>query len=261
MISGREGWATRGVIVAFLVTAAAVLPWVSLLLALRATLRRFRPRRIVRARRLPVTMPGDPVTATAWLLLLVLIVGTLAFFGRPLWHTYIADAMDYRANASSVAAAVSSELMTTGEPLASARIGSGWFAYSLGPGDESTRATVSYFWRGVNQLPPGPADPVESARRDGPRGSLVAVYRRDLTGDQQDRILGAFDRINLDPAATARRSAVDVPILFRSVRSYWLQDYAGVLDTPRAWGRLLLGLPAVVPLHIAALVIGLLPNR
>ncbi|MDP2873132.1 MAG: hypothetical protein Q8P31_11430 [Bacillota bacterium] len=261
MISGREGWATRAVIVAFLVTAAAVLPWVLLLLALRATLRRFRPQRIVRARRLPIATPGDPLAASAWLVLLVIVVAAWAFFARPLWRTYVTDAMDYRANASSVASAVSSGLVSTGEPLASARIGRGWFAYSLGPGDEGTRATVSYFWRGIVQRPPGPADPVESARRDGPRGSLVAVYRRDLTGDQQDRILGAFDRINLDPAATARRAAADVPILLRSVRSYWLEDYAGVLDTPGAWGRLLLGLPAVVPLHIAAFVVGLLPDR
>lgn len=214
----------------------------------------------MRQRRLPVSRPGDPLAGAAWLVLIFLVVGAWIVLSRPFWRAYLVDAMDYRANAAPVANAVSTELMAADQPLAAARIGRGWFAYSLGPDAETTRATVSYFWRGVHQSPPGPSDPVDSARRDGPAGSLVAVYRTDLTGAQQDSILGAFDRVKLDPAATARRAAVDVPILLRSVRVYWLQGYAGVLDTPGAWGRLILGVPVLVPLHIAAFAIGLLPD-
>jgi hypothetical protein len=214
----------------------------------------------MRARRLPVSRPGDPLTASAWFVLLVLLVGGWLLAARPLWGAYIADARDYRGNAASVANAVSAELMATKQNLVSARIGRGRFSYSLGAADEGQRATVSYFWRGVAQEPPGPADPVEQLRRDGPQGSLILLYGRDLQADQAEPIIEAFERIDLDPAATARRAAVDVPILLRSVRSYWLQDYTGVLDTPRAWVRLIAGLPLLVPLHVAGFIIGLMPG-
>lgn len=243
-----------------LTVAGALLPWAALLYALRATVRRFRPRRVLRARRLPVTRPGDPFGASVALLLIIAVVAGWAVLTRPLWQAYVRDARDYRENAAPLANRVSSELLATDQPVSAAAIGRGRFSYSLGPAAETTRATVTYYWRGVPDAPGSPSDPVESRRREGPQGTLVLVYRKDLPAEQLDPIVAAFGRIDLDPATARRRTATDLPLLLRSVHDYWATGYAGYLDTAAAVGRLLAGLPVLVPLYAAALVLGAVPG-
>lgn len=247
------------VLLSVLTVVGALLPWVVLAYALRGTIRRSRPRRIVRPNRLPVTRAGDPFGAAVLLLLIVAVVAGWTVVIRPMWRNYVRDAVDYRQNAASLANAVSAEMLATGQPLSPAEIGSGRFTYSLGPPEETTRATVTYYWRGLPDVPGAPTDPVEHRRRDGPHGVLVLVYRKDVPAEQLDPLVSAFERIQLDPAGTRRRAAVDVPLLLRSLHDYWT-GYAGYLDTPAAVGRLLAGLPALPPLFAAALVIGTVPG-
>jgi hypothetical protein len=247
-------------LLALFAAIGALLPWFVFAFALRGTIRRYRPRRIARSGRLPISRPGEPFGAAVMLVLLLAVVVAWVAFTRPLWQGFVLDAIDYRGNAAGIANEVSAELMATGQQLAGARIGHGRFEYSLGPQAETTRAVVSYYWRGgEDAYVPQPSDPVEMRQRDGPAGKLFLVYRRDLTAQQLAPALAAFDKINLDPGATGRRPGADVPLLLRSARLYWSPDFAGYLDNPAGYARFLAGLPVLPALYLAGLIIGLVP--
>src|SRR4030042_3796445 len=97
-ITIREECPLRSVLLVLLAAIGAFVPWFAFFLALRAVSRRFRPRRIVRSRRLPVTRPGDPLGAAALLVLLLAAFVPWGVFTRPLWQGYVRDATDSRGN-------------------------------------------------------------------------------------------------------------------------------------------------------------------
>jgi hypothetical protein len=237
----------------------ALLPWWLLLAVLRAGLRHFRPSRVRRYSRVPLTRPARPVAALLVLVLAGLAVAGWAAYTRPLWSAYAADAWAYRRSGAAAAAGISAELMALGQPLGPARVGRTYVNYSLAAHGETVRANVAFHWA-ETQVEPEPGSPVEVVTTEAHGGAYALTYRRDLDASQFAAIRGAFERITAAGQPPKRRPGVDVPVLLRSVPQYW-QGYFGQMDTLAGVARAAAGLPALPLLYVVGLVVGGLPGR